>query len=146
MPKLPKAIAKKTAEQESSSFDVLPEGPYVAKLRDVKTDGQGKAGPYWTWEFEITDGDHKGRRLWVNTSLAENALWKMKEVFDAMGYTTDSDTDEMIGEKVKLHVTQRVIDGGARKGEMGNNVERVATYDPDADGGEGGDGDEEDVF
>ena len=142
MAKLPKAVAKKAEEAESSSFEALPAGPYFGKLTSVATDKEGQAGPYWVWEFEVTSPDeHKGRKLWANTSLSDNAVWKLKEMFDAFGYTTDSDTDELIGETVKLIVSQRVIGSGARKGELGNNVDRVLSADGEDSVDGDGDGD-----
>lgn len=141
MAKLSKAMAKKVNTQEGGSFEALPEGIYVGKLVEVRTDGKGAAGPYWTWEFDVQDEGFKGRKLWVNTSLADNALWKLKEVFTAFGYDADTDTDELIGESVKLRVSQRVIEQGSRKGEIGNNVERLMEFDS-----EEGDDDEDDVF
>lgn len=133
MAKLDKKTAKKVDEQESSSFDALPAGPYVCKLANVKVSPEpGPSGAhYWTWEFTVAVGDFKNRKLWVNTSLSEKALFKMKEVFDAFGYTTDSDTDEMVGEVVKLIVSQRIQEKGSRKGELTNDVERVLAYDGD---------------
>lgn len=132
MAKLNKDLAKKTDEQESGSFDALDPGPYICKLNAVKvSDKPGPSGAhYWTWEFEVAYGDHKGRRFWTNTSLSEKALFKLKEVFDAFGYTTDSDTDEMIGEKVKLIVTKTIQDQGANAGQFRNEVARVLPFDP----------------
>lgn len=130
MPKLPKAVAKRVGEAESTgSFEALPEGTYIVQLIDVDGSKEGPAGPYWSWEFDVvsdSDGDTAlaGRKLWSNTSLSEKADFKMKEVFEAFGYTTDSDTDEMVGEKIKVSVSQRPIEKGARKGQVGNNIER----------------------
>lgn len=129
MPKLPKATAKAVGEAESSSFDPLPEGPYVAKLTGVEV-REGQKGPYWSWEFSVVEpDDHENRKLWTNTSLSDSAAWKLKEVFEAFGVAADTDTDELIGQVVKLAVTQRVIEQGARAGDIGNNVDRVMAYD-----------------
>lgn len=127
MPKLDAEKAKKVAEQEGSEFEALPEGIYVVKLNkvDVRQSKKDPTGPgYWAWELEVVDGEFKGRRQWVNTSLKDTADWKMKEVFEAFGYTTDSDTDEIVGERCRIAVVQRVIEGGARDGQMGNDVEK----------------------
>jgi hypothetical protein len=141
MAKLPKATAKAAAEAESGSFEALPAGPYIGKLTAVVTDKEGPSGPYWVWEFEVVSPDEfANRKLWANTSLSDKAVWKLKEMFDAFGYTTDSDTDELIGEQVKLMVSQRVIASGTRSGEMGNNVDRVLSYDADEPAGESSDG------
>ncbi len=125
--------------------------------------GKKSGMPYWRWEFGdctaispmegTADGGPASKQnpvikydaghvfngqQFVNTSLSDDADWKMKEVFDAFGYSVDSDTDEMIGHQVVLHITRRPIEGGDRDGEMGNNVGRVAPYvegeDDDWDG------------
>jgi hypothetical protein len=134
MPKLSKAKQKTVAKAESTGFQPLPEGKYIGALKAVVTEKNGEplsgdAGPYWQWEFDhITDLQEEDTfpgRQFVITSLSDESDWKMKEVFDAFGYALDSDTDEMVGEKVILVVSQRVIEKGKRKGEMGNNVDRV---------------------
>ncbi len=131
MPKLPKKTAERVAANESDGFAALPENIYPAVLKEVSVK-EGPSGEYWSWEFEVEGGEFDGRKLWVNTSLSEKADWKMKEVFDAFGYSTDSDTDELIGLAVRLTVTQRVIDRGARKGQIGNNVDTVLSSDETA--------------
>lgn len=144
MPKLPKKT-QEAAEQaeDSGGFAALPEGKYLCVLDDVQTDGSGPAGPYWTWVWKIhpDNGEHEGRMLWDVISLSEKAAWKVKQVFEALGYSLDSDTDEMIGEAAVLVVSQRVIERGKRQGEMGNQVD---VYLP-ADGGGDDDG-ADDVF
>lgn len=142
MPKMSKAKAKAVAKAESSGFEPLPEGRYVGTLKQViaEKNGQPLIGaesgePYWQWEFEkvtsLEDGKTYPGRQFVITSLSDSADWKMKEVFDAFGYEYDSDTDEMIGEKVILVISQRPIGKGPRKGEIGNQVDRVLPYDED---------------
>lgn len=126
MPKLGKEAAKKVGES-TSGFDPLPEDTYVCSLVAVEVREGGK-GPYWSWEFDVAFGDMQNRKLWVNTSLADNAQWKLKEVFDAFGVGTDTDTDELIGQVAQLSVSQRVIEQGARAGQVGNNVDRVMPY------------------
>lgn len=140
MPKLDKKTAAAVAEQESQSFEPIPDGIYTAKLLSVEARESRAGNPMWTWELEIDEGDHKGRRQWVNTSLSENAQWKMKEVFDAFGYTTDSDTDEMVGDRIKIAVSTRVIESGSRAGQKGNNVDRCLPL------GDSDDDDDDDAF
>lgn len=136
MPKLPKAVQKAAEEAESSSFEALPEGKYLCQLDEVKTDGSGKAGPYWTWVWKIHEdnGSFAGRLLWDTVSLSVD--WKVKQVFEALGFSLDSDTDEMIGEKAWLVVSQRVIEGGKRQGEMGNSVDVVLGFEEGAQEGD----------
>ena len=136
MPQLPQEEAAAVNEQESSSFDALPEGTYLATLTDVEI-REGTVAEYWSWKYGdlvLMDTDpptpYPGSQ-WNNTSLSENARWKMKETFDAFGVPADTDTDELLGEPVRLVITQRVIEKGARMGEIGNNVDRVLPAEPD---------------
>lgn len=157
MPKLEKKKAKAVAENEGQSFEVLPEGTYIGTLEqvtvhdgkaiasspaDVALFGEGEVIPYWKWQFmeitglsgeDVEPGKVYPGKLWIQTSLGESSEWKVKEVFDGFGYTTDTDTDEMCGEKVKLVVSQGTIQGGPRKGEDNNNVDKVLSYNPEED-------------
>jgi hypothetical protein len=48
---------------------------------------------------------------------------KIKEFFLAFGFSADSDTDEMIGERCGIKVSQTTIQQGKRKGETGNQID-----------------------
>lgn len=135
MPKLSKKAAARVEDAEIQSFAAIPPDVYVVKLNDVDGSREGPAGPYWSWELEVVDGEYAGRKLWVNTSLSDKADFKMKEVFHAFGYSADSDTDEIIGEQCRVLVSQRVIEQGQRKGQLGNNVDECMPLG-DADGDE----------
>lgn len=54
---------------------------------------------------------------------------KIKEFFLAFGYSEDSDTDEMIGERCAIKVSQVTIQKGKRKGETGNQVDGFFSLD-----------------
>lgn len=135
MPKLNSKVAKKVEQQESSGgYEPIPPGPYTLRLRSVDVK-EGAKGPYWVWEFEIPEGaeEYAGRRFWMNTSLSEAALWKLKEVFAAFGESPDTDTDELCGERVTGYIVQRTIQAGERKGELANQIDRVVPFEGDAD-------------
>jgi hypothetical protein len=51
---------------------------------------------------------------------------RMKQFFEAFGYTTDSDTDEMVGERVAIDIEIRTIQSGPRTGERVNGVKAVS--------------------
>lgn len=125
MPKLNKAVATSVKKQTATSFEPLPEGTYTVRLTDVEARQSAKGNPNWSWTYEVVDGEFKGRRLWDNTSLVEAAHWRLKQVFDAYGVPADTDTDELVGQRVRLVVSQRVIPVGQRAGEVGNQVDRV---------------------
>lgn len=151
MGKLTKAMQAKVAKAEGGNFELLPEDIYPARLFAVDTSKNGPAGPYWVWEFKITGDVGNGRKLWVNTSLSDNALWKMKQIYEALGFTLDSDTDEMCGAECRIEVSQGVIEKGPRKGELRNEAGNILpAHGDDEDNEEGsaplGDGDEEDPW
>lgn len=132
MAKLNKQQQKQAEEVESGSFDPVPDGVYHVKLVDVDTTREGPKGPYWSWEFDIVQDDaHNGRKLWNNTSLSEAAAFKMKETYEAFGVPLDTDTDDMLGMVVKAQVSQRVIQSGDRKGDIGNQIDRLKPADPE---------------
>lgn len=54
---------------------------------------------------------------------------KIKEFFLAFGYSEDSSTDEMIGERCVIKVSQTTIQQGKRKGETGNQVDAFLSLD-----------------
>jgi hypothetical protein len=127
MPKLDKQAAKAVDEAEST-FSALDEGIYIGSLAEVLTK-EGPKGEYWSWRFTDlinieTDAKAPGS-AWVNTSLSEDARWKLQEVFQAFGVDASTDTDELLGQQAQLVISQRVIERGARTGEVGNNVDRV---------------------
>lgn len=130
MPKLSSAMAEKVDEAESGDFEALPEGIYTAILEGEVEAVDGAKGPYWKWVFKITGdssgGDEgKGRKMFLNTSLNEAAHWKLKEVFEAFGVPLTTDTDELIGESVKLYLVQKVAEKGKREGDMVNEIKNV---------------------
>lgn len=130
MPQLNKTTAKKVADS-SSSFEPIPAGAYHARLVNVDADRKGPAGPYWSWEFDVVEPGHENRKLWNNTSMSEAALFSLQQTFEAFGVEPDTDTDELIGEVVKLVVSVRTIQDGPRKGELANQINRLMPKDDD---------------
>jgi hypothetical protein len=134
VPKLEKKIAKSVDEAEAASGSyLLPEGRYAAQLLKVD-EKEGQEYPYWTWEYgNLHDkaGEAKPGRQWNNTSLSPKSFGFLKATFEAFGYTTDSDTEEMIGEWVVLYLVQEPINKGPRTGQLRNAVQSVFEFDPD---------------
>lgn len=130
---MPKLDDKKAAavDKAEDGFKPVPEGTYVIQLMEDVDVKEGDKGTYWRWTFEIPkehDGEELefgGRRFWTNTSLSDAAYFKLKETFAAFGVPTNTDTAELVGRKVKAVITQRVIQGGQRKGEIGNEISKL---------------------
>jgi hypothetical protein len=145
MPKLAKKIQKaaEAAEVRDADYSLpLPAGRYIAQLEEVEVK-EGEKGDYWQWAFKLVGEEGQGRKQWVYTSMADNAAWKLKEVFTAFGYSLDSDTDEMIGEKVLLTITVGTQQTGDNKGAKVNRVAKVLPLDDDSEDEDGNGADED---
>jgi hypothetical protein len=136
MPKLNSDVAKKVDEAESG-FKPVPEGTYILQLMedvDVRESQSGK-GPYWRWTFEVPkehegeELEYSGRRFWTNTSLSEAAFFKLQEAFRAFGVPTDTDTEDLVGRRVKAVIVTRTIQQGQRKGELSNEIDKLLPLD-----------------
>lgn len=151
MPKLDTKTSKSVAEAEASSgggeYTLIEPGRYFATLTNVEV-REGRYGPQWSAEFsDIHDakGMRQPGRQWYNLNVPVDGhmspayqngedKWmkfqevnrsKMKQFFEAFGYTTDSDTDEMVGERVAIDIEIRTIQNGPRTGERVNGVKAV---------------------
>lgn len=134
MAKLGKEMSDKVSNAEDG-FKPIPEGVYILQLmKDVEV-AEGPRGAYWKWELEIpkehegAELEYAGRRFWTNTSLSEESFWKLKEAFEAFGVPTDTDTEDLVGRRVKAHISIEVARGGARKGEPTNSVKKLLPLD-----------------
>lgn len=134
MPKLNQDVAQKVNDAEDG-FKPVPENVYIVQLKEDVDVKEGAKGPYWRWTFEIPEThegeelQYAGRRFWTNTSLSDAAYFKLKETFAAFGVPTDTDTEDLVGQKVKAVVIQRVIQGGQRAGEIGNEIDKLLPLD-----------------
>ncbi len=137
MPKLPSEAAKKATEAASNGgFAPLETGTYRCRLVEVEAKNARTSGnPMWVWKLETADEKSEGKFLWVNTVLTDKAMWKVAEMFAAFNADTEVDTDELIGEFCMADVEQRVIEQGARAGQMGNDVSRCYPVDGAAPAG-----------
>lgn len=134
MPKLDKkqALAVEGSEAMGGGF-LLEPGRYAARLAKVE-ERPGNEYPYWVWEFDqIHDekGNRQAGRQWNQTSLSPKSAGFLKATFEAFGYSADSDTDEMVGEWVVLHIDQEIQSQGKNVGKPRNVVSRLAEFDPD---------------
>lgn len=108
MPKLPQDRAEGANNQESGDFQPLKPGKYVMRLSEVEEGETGERSknpgtPKWVWKLTVDKDYHpelkKGRwqtSFSEHVPLTENMDWKMKQLFEGFGYSTDSDTDEIL--------------------------------------------------
>ena len=99
-----------------TSREPLPEGVYDVSVAKVEqTVSKSSGNPMLKVEFNVLDDGYQGRKLWANYVLTQAAMWKVKELFDALGLDTssivDMDTEELVGLACKVKVAQREYDG-----------------------------------
>ena len=125
MPQMNDETAEKVANAESTggSREPVPAGRYEAKLLEVES-RDGRKAPYWSWKFEIVEPvEHAGHWVWENTSLSENAAWKLKQAFDAFGVPTTTHTDELIGKVIGVWIGTETQSQGQGIGTVRNTIE-----------------------
>jgi hypothetical protein len=75
-----------------SSFEPLPEGQYDVIVERVEVrESKSSDNDYLNWEFVVQDEEYEDRRLWMITSLSEKALFRLKDVFLALGVIADDE-------------------------------------------------------
>lgn len=128
IPKLAAPLAQKAAEQDGT-FSALDAGLYTGRLAKVEAKPAKSSGnQMWVVEFDDIrdlDGKKKPGKQWVNLTHTDNSMWKIKQFFDAFGYETNSDTDEMLGERCRLNLSVGEQEQGKNAGQLRNNIETM---------------------
>jgi hypothetical protein len=103
-----------TTVEPSSGKDPIPAGKYVAAIvtSQMKPTKNG-AGQYLECEYQILDGDHKGRKLWSrhnlqhpNAQTVQIARGELSAICRAIGIMTPKDSAEL--HNLPLTVTVKV--------------------------------------
>lgn len=95
------------------SIEPLEEGTYLATITKAEeTTAKSSGNPMIKVEYEVEGTNNK---LFDNFVLTDNALWKLKELFGALGYEdeqiVDFDINELIGQQVQLSVIVEEYEG-----------------------------------
>lgn len=102
------------------SRKVPEEGIYNVKVESVEeTESNNSGKPLLKWVFVITDGEFKGMKLFENTSLQPQALFKLKNVLEGLGVDIpnkafDIDLSEMIGLTASVDVVNEKFEGNKK--------------------------------
>jgi hypothetical protein len=68
----------------------VPAGDYPGVITDcVLRQKPGKEHPYLNWDVAIAEGEHEGRHSYLVTSFQPDALWKMMQVFQNLGFQAE---------------------------------------------------------
>lgn len=109
-----------TDAEERGSYSI-PEGTYVFVVKEVSEEvGQDSGAPYLKWVVSVASGPHKGTVLYENTSLKPKALWKLRDLLQAMGEQVPkgkmelSPLSQFVGSKFSASVADEEYDGKVR--------------------------------
>lgn len=129
-------------EDAGNGFDAIDAGTYEAYVYEVSREvGKTSGKPYLKWTWKIAEGQpFAGRQVWDNTSLAENARWKLVQVLKALGIEVPKGKlklgpADVQGKKARI-VVKKVLDDyanerdgttDAMKNEVGSVLPSLAT-------------------
>ena len=71
-------------EDESLSF-CIPEGPHMVEVANLEKATSEAGNNMWVWYLEVCEGPHQDHELRVYTALTPAAMWKLREVLEALG-------------------------------------------------------------
>ena len=104
-----------TTVQPQQSFSVLPAGKYIAQVvgSDVKTN-KSNTGQYLSLQFEILDGEFKGRRVFSNITVNHQNITaqeigqsQLSSLCRAVGVMQLTETSQLHGRPLKIDVKIR---------------------------------------
>lgn len=126
-------------EDKQGDFVLVPEGMYLCRIAKAEEytptlGGSGYGGITTQWKVvqprQYAGTDEEGNSygdLFLRLSWSPKAAFKIRQFWDALGYSYDSDFDEPVEqqETAILVVEQSIIPSGKRKGEIGVNVVEI---------------------
>lgn len=122
-------VIKVNTDEIKDAFQVIPIGRYDAKLIDVEEGDSSRGNPMLTWYWEVVDGEYTGAELRSYTVLEGDGRARLKEHLAAFGISgeVNMNTSKLIGKKVTLDVSTRLVDSRNNPGEKRevNQVARV---------------------
>jgi hypothetical protein len=105
------------AYDTASKYDLLPVGVYTIVLFSVE-EGQGAKGMYLNWECNVLEPTQfSGNKLWMITSFAEKALWRLKKLCEAVGVIPENgalNATAMLGKYLQCSVFHEEYEGKTR--------------------------------
>ena len=105
------------------SREPLDEGVYDLTIAKIEETTSSTGNPMLKVEYDVS-GVEGNRKLWDNYVLIDKCLWKVKELFDALGIDTselvEMDVSELLGMQVKAKVIQETYNG-----DIVNRIKKV---------------------
>lgn len=105
------------------SREPLEEGVYHLRIAKVEETTSSTGNPMLKVEYDVMDVEGN-RKLWDNYVLINKCLWKVKELFDAIGVDTSELVEMNVTELVGMEVNGKVIQE-TYNGDIVNRIKKV---------------------
>lgn len=98
-----------TNVEDVESYQSVPTGTYLCKLRDLR-EGLSRGGdPRWSFRLEVHEGEYAGRTAaWDSLTFSERGMARAKGVLQRLGYAVegvlDLDLKELDGQMARVQV------------------------------------------
>lgn len=93
-------LPKSLEDVQANSFEPVPPGTYTLEVQTVENKISAQQKPYLNIKFKIVDDpEFANKIIFDKVSLAEEALWRLKQLSEATGFeiTDEFDTEELQG-------------------------------------------------
>lgn len=105
------------------SREPLEEGVYTLVIAKAEETTSSTGNPMLKVEYDVA-GVEGNRKLWDNYVLIDKCLWKLQELFKALGLDSDGivelDAQELVGQQVQAKVIQEEY-----QGDIVNRVKKI---------------------
>lgn len=110
------------------SYDPIPAGTYECTLFSCKQKTSQNGNPMLEWAFTVEAGDYEGRRVFTNTPLLPQTMWRLKNMlrgFEDVGDLDgeiDFEPEDLIGQAVLCKVSQRTTPDNQVRNDVNGTI------------------------
>lgn len=118
--------------QPSSGFEPIPAGKYVAVINDdIMKDTRSGTGRYLQLEFEIIEGEYRGRKLWSRLNLENPNAQAVQIARSELSAICRAVNVMQLRDTVELHNMPLVISVRCKKNRETDEMQNeIAGYEP----------------
>ena len=118
--------------QPSSGFEPIPAGKYVAVINDdIMKDTRSGTGRYLQLEFEIIEGEYRGRKLWARLNLENPNAQAVQIARSELSAICRAVNVMQLRDTVELHNMPLVISVRCKKNRETDEMQNeIAGYEP----------------
>ena len=123
-------LPKRGEDGEERHYTLIPEGSYRVRIWSAVEKLSKTNNPMVEVQYAVEDAGFEKRKLYDHFSLLEAALWKLSDLFLALGMQSEGDIDinwedELLGKRLVVVVEHEKRKAGPHTGEL---REKVAGY------------------